>query len=288
MWRALREALFGVPRGKRGHAFFGHERPLAIAHRGGLALWPENTIFAFGKAVEAGIDGLEMDVHKTKDGVIVVSHDPEVDRCTNGTGAIKNLTLAEVQDLDAGYRFTPDDGKTFPFRDKGIRIPTLAEVFEAFPDQRFVIDNKPDDADMAQELAELVLKHGLEERVILASFYVDNLYRIRERYPQIATSASEIEVYAFYPIQLLRLGGLYRSPARAFQVPSTQHGIPFLTRHFVKTAHRKDMDVHVWIINDEDEMRHLLEIGVNGIVSDYPERVVEIVRQASSLSAPTP
>lgn len=278
MLRPLREALFGAACGKRGHAFFGHDAPLAIAHRGGMAVWPENTLFAFGMAVEAGIDGLEMDVHRTKDGVIVVSHDPDVDRCTNGTGAIRDMMLAEVQALDAGYRFTTDGGATYPFRDQGVCIPTLDEVFTAFPQQRFVIDNKPDDPDMAQELAELVLAHGLEERVILASFYVNNLYRIRKVCPQIATSAAEPEVYIFYPLQLLRLGVCYHAPARAFQVPVTQHGVPFLTRHFVRTAKRKDMDVHVWIINDEDEMRRLFEMGVTGIVSDYPERVVAAVR----------
>lgn len=243
-----------------------------------MALWPENTIFAFQRAVDAGIDGLEMDVHRTKDGAIVVSHDPDVDRCTNGTGAIADMTLEELQALDAGYRFTPDNGKTFPFRALGIRIPTLAEVFETFPDRRFVIDNKPDHPDMAQQLAELVLSHGMEERVILASFYVRNLYRIRENFPQIATSASEPEVYAFYPIQLLRLGRVYKAPARAFQIPATQHGIPFLTRHFVNTAHRNDMDIHVWIINDENDMRRLIALGADGIVSDYPERVVKAVR----------
>jgi len=257
-------------------AFFDYSGALVIAHRGGMALWPENTVYAFDEAEHAGATALEMDVHRTSDGELVVSHDPRVDRCTEGEGAIEQMTLAEIQALDAGYRFSPDDGATFPFRGKGIRIPTMREVFERFGHLRFVIDSKPPRPEVALQLAALANECNVSDRVCLASFHLDNVAAIRRDHPHLATSLSEPEVMVFWAAQAFYLSGLYQAPAGAMQVPPSQFGVPFLTRRFVETAHAKGMLVQVWTINDEDEMRRLLDLGVDGIVTDYPDRLARV------------
>ena len=127
------------------HPFLAGGNPLVMAHRGGQGLWPPNTLFAFERAVEMGADILEMDIHASADGVLIVHHDDTVDRTTNGSGAIRDHTLTELKELDAGYHWSADGGETYPFRGKGMRIPTLEEVLEAFPKTRLNIDIKPDD-----------------------------------------------------------------------------------------------------------------------------------------------
>src|SRR5512136_1719024 len=119
------------------------KRVLLMAHRGGEGRWPSNTLFAFEQAVRLGVDALEMDIQRTADGVIVVRHDPFVESTTDGSGVIHDFTLAELKRLDAGYTWTQDGGQTFPYRGRGITIPTLKEVFQAFPDMNLNIDIKP-------------------------------------------------------------------------------------------------------------------------------------------------
>jgi glycerophosphoryl diester phosphodiesterase len=169
--QSLRSAFTGTAVPQENFAYFSYEQPLCIAHRGGMACWPENTVFAFSQADALGVDALEMDVHRTRDGELVVSHDPAIERCTNGKGAIEHLTLAEVQSADAGYWFTPDEGETFPFRGKGIRIPTMREVFERFGHLRYIIDAKPPRPEVALQLAALARECGVTEKVCLASFH---------------------------------------------------------------------------------------------------------------------
>ena len=120
----------------------GNSRPLVFAHRGGGGLYPENTLEAFKYSVSMGVDVLELDVHSTSDGTLVVMHDSQVDRTTNGSGQVNQMTLVQLKKLDAGYGFTPDGGKTYPYRGRGITIPTLQEVFDALPDKTFNIEPK--------------------------------------------------------------------------------------------------------------------------------------------------
>src|SRR5215207_10956636 len=130
------------PKAPENQYYAGVTHPLVIAHQGGDGVWPGNTMYAFDKAVEIGADVLEMDAHITKDREIVLMHDESVDRTTDGTGLIEDLTLAEIQQLDAAYKWTNDEGQTFPFRGKGIQVPKLEEVFERFPQTRYVIEIK--------------------------------------------------------------------------------------------------------------------------------------------------
>ncbi|UCD00186.1 MAG: glycerophosphodiester phosphodiesterase [Phycisphaerales bacterium] len=258
------------------HPFFNRERVLAIAHRGGGGLWPENTMYAFAHAVELGVDVIEMDVHSTQDGEIVVIHDDTVDRTTNGTGRVQELTLAQLKQLDAGYIWTPDNGTSFPFRGRGLKVPTLAEVFAAFADMAMNIEIKQFKPSIVAPLSGLIREHNIAAQVLVASADTDTLKEFRRVCPQVATSAGEQETRFFYTMHLARLGRLCKAPAHAFQVPQYSDGRQVVTPSFVKVAHGRNMEVHVWTINDAEDMRRLIDMGVDGIVTDYPDRLLTV------------
>ena len=253
-------------------------RPLIMAHRGASGIAPENTIIAFRKALEAGSDVLELDVHATKDGEIVVIHDETVDRTTDGTGAVKDFTLEELKRLDAGYRFTPDEGKTYPYRGQGITIPTLKEVFAEFPDARINIEIKQPEPPIESSLLALIDEMGMRDKVLVASFHDEVMQRFRKLADDIATSAAEGELREFMVYLTLKAVPFYTPKADAFQVPEYYGERHVVTKDFIEAAHSKNVKVHVWTVNEEGDMRRLLELGVDGIITDYPDRLVEVMR----------
>lgn len=253
------------------------DRPLVLAHRGGADLAPENTMAAFQNAVDLGVDILELDVHTTADGTVVVIHDASVDRTTDGTGAVHDSTLADLRQLDAGYDFSPDNGQTFPFRGQGIGIPTLEEVFAAFPDMRINIEIKQSDPPIEAAVLEVIERAGAQQRVLVGSEYDDVMARFRSLAPDIATSAATNEVRNFYLAQLLRVSAIYRPLADAFQVPEYSGSTHVVTPSFVDAAHHHGVKVHVWTVNDAETMQRLLDIGVDGIITDRPDVALEVV-----------
>ena len=168
--------------------------PRVVAHRGDSINYPENTLPAFLSAVKMNIDVVETDVHLTKDGVLVIWHDPTLERNTNGSGTIESHTLEELKKLDAGYTFTKDGGKTFPFRGKGVQICTLSEALEACPEQRFNIDLKSKEIEIVDVFIDTIRKHNAENRVCGASFHLSNLKALRKKAPDILTSITTLEV----------------------------------------------------------------------------------------------
>lgn len=259
------------------HPFFNHEGILTIAHRGGGGLRPENTIYAFTHAVELGADVIEMDVHCTQDGEIVVIHDDTVERTTNGTGRVEEFTLAQLKELDAGYTWTPDNGASFPFRGQGLRVPTLAEVFTAFPEMAMNIEIKQFQPSIVARLARLIRDFDMTEKVLIASVDTNPLREFRRVCPQVATSASEQETRFFYAMHLAHLGKLCKAPAHAFQVPQYSEDREVVTRSFLNAAHGRNMKVYVWTIDDAEDMQRLISMGVDGIVTDYPDRLLTIL-----------
>jgi glycerophosphoryl diester phosphodiesterase len=279
--RALALSLRGPSLRYADFAWFDYEQPLVIAHRGGSLLRPENTLPAFEHAAGLGVMCFETDIHRTKDGVLVVAHDDVLDRCTSGRGKIADLTLAEIQQYDAGWHWTPDGGKTYPWRDRGVTLMPLRELFERFPNHRYVIDSKPPDPEVALQLAQLSVECGMADKVCLASFHLDNVLAIRERYPQIVTSATEPEVQAFWAAQFFRWDALCRTQALALQVPPQQYGVKFVDERFVRKAHEHGMHVHVWTIDEAEEMRRLLALGVDGIVTDRPDVMMDLLKDSA-------
>lgn len=255
-------------------AFMQQRRPLVMAHRGGAGLWPENTMYAFTQAIEMGVDVLEMDMHSTAEGVLVIIHDSTVDRTTNGTGRVNDLTLAQLEKLDAGYRWSPDGGKTFPFRGRGLTVPTLEEVFAKFPGTRLNIDIKQEQPSVVRPFCWMIRESGMTDKVMVASFKSEVLDEFRRECAEVATSASVADVRKFLASHTASPETAHAAMANALQVPEYAGGRQVLTREFVEAAHRRHLEVHAWTINDQAAMRRLLEIGVDGIITDYPDRLI--------------
>lgn len=259
-------------------------RPLVIAHRGGAKLRPENTLPAFAHAAEIGVDVLELDVRRTKDGALVVIHDPTIDRTTDDTGAVSSYTLAELQSFDAGFRFTAPDAPGFPFRGRGVRIPTLDEVFAAHSSARYIIEIKSgESSDVPASLCETIRAHKLTDSALVASVSSELLHGFRRSCPEVATSAHADEARDFLALSYTKLGATYSPEFHALQVPlAVGGGLPIVTRGFVEAAHERNLQVHPWTINDADEMRRLLDIGVDGIITDRPDVLLDILRERGS------
>jgi glycerophosphoryl diester phosphodiesterase len=270
--------MLAMPKAPAMPYFQDAPRPLVIAHQGGDGLWPSNTLFAFEHAADLGVDVLEMDIHMTKDGVLVVSHDETVDRLTDGTGLIKEKTLAEVQSYDAGYDWSPlDDGAEFPYRGQGITIPTLESVFERFPNYRMNIEIKQSDPPIHQQFCALIRKYGMEDKVLVASFKDEALAEFRETCPEVATSGSRGQIKPFIYMHLAFLGRLYPPNFSAVQLPIEDSGITLLTSRFVKVAHARGLWVDAWTIDGPAEMQMLIGIGVDGIITDRPDVLMEVL-----------
>ncbi|TCP55529.1 glycerophosphoryl diester phosphodiesterase [Tumebacillus sp. BK434] len=255
-------------------------RPMVLAHQGASAYAPSNTLEAFALAVEMGADAFETDVHMTRDGHVVVSHDDTVNRLTDGSGFIKQKTLAELKEIDFGYKFTPDGGKTFPYRGKGVTIPTLEEVLTAFPGMRINMDIKQTTPPMELALVETIKKCRAEDRVLIASFHTSTMKRFRKlASKRIATGANTREMVEFVCYWRSGLHKFYKPPVDAFQVPEQGFGVRVVTPKMLRIAHEHGVKVHVWTINEEADIRRLLEWGVDGICSDYPDRVVKVMQE---------
>src|SRR5262245_326124 len=263
-------------------SFFAGPRPRLFAHRGASGERPENTTIAFRSTVELGISYTELDVHASRDGHIVVIHDNTVERTTNGRGKVQDLTLYELQKLDAGYWFSLDEGKTFPFRTAGITIPVLAEILTAFPSLKFTIEIKQKDPPIEEQVVAVVCACGRTEDVILASEHDQVLARIRFLAPEIATSFATGEAIDFF--QRAATGQLsdYRPPGQALQIPLDFQGMPLVTAEFLTAAHTVGCEMHVWTINEPQEMKRLLDLGVDGIMSDFPDRLLAVTWQCHS------
>ncbi len=262
--------------------FFSPE-PRIFGHRGNSTEYPENTIPSFQSAVDIGVDVIETDVHLSKDGHFMVIHDDSVERITNGKGNVHNLTLSELKKLDAGFHFT-HDGAHFPFRGKGITIPTLQEVLKAFPSQRFNVDLKDKNPAQAERYCALIKEENAVARVLTASEYTANLNAVRKILPEMATSASMWEamgVFFLYRSSLLFLKkGII---ADALQVPEFYGTTHIVTKNFVRAMHGIGVRVHVWTINREIDMKRILNLGADAIMSDDPamlKRVTENFNQA--------
>ena len=204
----------------------------------------------------------------------MVFHDDTLERTTNGLGPVGEYALAALQQLDAGYRFSPDDGQTRPFRASDVVIPSLEEVLSGFPQVRFTVEIKQSAPPIEEAVIAVVNACGRAGDVVLASKEDAVLARVRKLAPDIATSSGYQEIADF--IQRVATGRLddYRPPSQAFQIPPDYEGIPLVTEATLAAAHRFDLEMHVWTINEPDEIRRLLDLGVDGVMSDFPGRLL--------------
>ncbi len=235
-------------------------------------------MLSFQAAVDAGARYLETDVHITRDGEIVVSHDDNLERICGRPGVIREMDYRDLAAADAGHSFSPN-GVTFPFRGTGIRIPRLAELLSTFPKLRFNIDLKPQDVSIAAPTLKVIDAAGMRRMVLLASEYQDRVEEIRAIAPAIPTSLAYTEVAAF--MQAMAAGDhAYQPTGDALQIPPEYYSWKLATAETVEFAHRYGLEVHIWTVNEEPEMRSLLALGVDGIMSDFPARALKVAESA--------
>lgn len=261
------------------HPYFDLPRPVILGHRGAASVAPENTLVAFGRGLRDGATVIESDVHFTRDGVPILMHDAQVDRTTDGSGAVADHELGALRALDAGYRFSDEVRGGYPYRGQGVRVPTLREAFEAFPDARFNLEIKAPGRDRIGELVELVLEFEREERTLLVAGEDAVQSELRSvlaetgARPALGASLGDI-------LDVVRSAVEGRPPttdSMVLQVPRAFGGQPLVTPELVAHCHAHAIHLHVWTINDPDEMRALLELGVDGLVTDWPARLASLV-----------
>ena len=267
-------------------------RVLNYAHQGGAREGPSSTLHAMRRAVGAGAHAIELDVHATADRQLVVCHDATVDRTTNGAGRIADLTWDQIQRLDNAHWWVPDqvvnheaDEDHYTLRgrapeDPDLRIPLLQEVLETFPSTFLNLDIKetsPATEPYEQLLADLLREFHRTDDVIVASFSDEAIAAFRDAAPEISTAAATNATAAFY---FAMAQGEEPAPTthHALQVPKEFGGIPVVTKQFVEAAHKHGLAVHVWTIDEEHEMRELLEVGVDGIMTDRPTVLAQVLR----------
>ena len=269
-------------------------RVLSYAHQGGAHEAPSSTLFAIRHAVAAGATAIELDVHATADDVLVVCHDRTVDRTTPASGAIAAMTWAELQKLDNAHWFVPGEdavqgraADAYPLRgrapaDHDFGIARLDEVFDLLQDHPAVALNldikatAPAVRPYEARLAALLRARGVEDRVIVASFIDAATDAFRAQAPEIATSAGTAAVAAFW--QAAHSGSRPDPvPYQALQVPWRSGDLLVVDEPFVTAAHQAGLAVHVWTINDEPEMQRLLDLGVDGIITDRPTPLVALL-----------
>ena len=249
------------------HAFLDGPGPVAFAHRGGSEEAPENTLPAFEAAVRLGFRYLETDAHLTFDGVLMAFHDPRLDRVTDRAGAIAALPVAEVEAADAAYRWSPDGGRSFPLRGSGVRVPRLEDLLLRFPHGRINIDPKA--AGSVEPLVALIDRLGAWDRVCFGAFSDRRIARIRALSGGRACTSMGPRAVTVARV-CAGVGAIPRQGADCVQVPVRQGRIPLVTARFVRAAHRAGLPVHVWTIDDEPQMHALLDLGVDGVMTDRP------------------
>lgn len=271
-------------------SIYHRQEVTVIAHQGGNLERPDSTFIAFDHAISVGADILEMDLHLTRDGEVVVMHDARVDRTTDGQGRIRDLTLAEIKQLNAAYwwPYHPLDDVAkervpgemdFPFRSAQPTIPTFREMLERYPGHRFIIDLKDNSDDLRDATMALIEEYNRWHSILIGSFHNDTLAVVRAEYPEAMTLATETQVRTLYVLHWLRLEHLMRTPVKGLAIPMRAGPINLATPRFVAAVRRTGIPIYFWTINEDEDMRKLIELGVDGIITDRPERLQQIKQE---------
>jgi glycerophosphoryl diester phosphodiesterase len=261
--------------------------PLVIAHRGGMGLWPENTLFAFERATALDVDMLDMDVRLTRDGQLVVTHDADVASTTNGAGQVAEQDVAALQTLDAGYRWTADGGESYPYRNQGIRIPTFAEVLAQYPRSAKSVEIKDAEPAAAEQLCQLLTEANQQQRVVVSSFYESSLRAFHDQCPDVAIAAGPTSVKILVVLHWLGLERLLSPSYQVLALPPEQ-GPLVVDASLIRDAQARGLNVQLWTINEQPAMRHLLDIGAQALFTDYPDRALQLLGRSTVLGANQP
>lgn len=255
------------------------QRPLIMAHRGDQTVSPENTLLALKNASLLEIDYIETDIRMTKDRELVLFHDESLERTTNASGNLINYSLEDLKEVDLGYNFTLNGGKTFPSRGKEWRIVTLRQAFDLFPHMKFNLDIKNQEPEAPQLLANIIQEYDRDDTVLVGSFHHQQIERFRKILPQVKTAASLREVKYFILRERFFLNWMMEPKFFVLQIPVRFNDKQVLTPKLVKAAHSKSIAVHVWTINDRSTMEWLINLKVDGIFTDDPWLLLEALQE---------
>lgn len=251
-----------------------------LAHRGGGKLRPEHTLEAYAHALTWGPpDGgpdlvvLELDLRPTSDGAIVSMHDADVDRTTDGKGSVAAMTFEALRKLDAGHKFTTDGGKTFPWRGKGLKVPTLGEALAAFPDAVFTVEIKRNDPPIVDAVLAAFDQAGAMDRTIFAAFNDAVVHEIRAKRPDALTAFGMVEMIKFTQLKDADMA-TYQAPA-PFAIPPWDSLTPEVMAHLKQAGVR----VHTWTVNSAETMNAMLDLGVDGIFTDNPMLLAQVRKE---------
>ena len=257
--------------------------PVVVGHRGAAGLAPENTIEACRVAVETwGAEAVEVDVRATADGECVLLHDPTVERTTDGVGAVHELTLADLRTLDAGYRFATEDARAFPFRGRGVLIPTFGELLEAVPRALILVDLKTRRA--AQPLADAIASASASDRVIVAGERLADRGPLRD-YPGPTAMARE-DTVRFFAAHHAGLRRFWRPTADLACLPERHRGLRLLTPGAIRGFHERGLALWVWTVDDAGDMARLIDWGADGILTDRPDVLHRVLAEEVGRPAP--
>ncbi len=255
--------------------FIKGNRPLVMAHRGRSAFTPESSLLAFEEAYALNVDVLETDIRITKDNIPVIFHDETLDRTTSGKGRISDFNLDELIEFDLGYWYLNKEKEDYPFRNRGLQILPLYTLFEKFPKVKINLDIKDDFKKASSMIFETIKESGAEHRVLVGSFHNKQILRFREisKHLEIPTSANPKEVRTF----VSNFWMFSKKDYCALQVPMTRSSIKIVTASSINKAHRNNIAVHPWTINDKEIMLSLLAWKVDGIFTDNPELLIKVL-----------
>ncbi|MCH4824919.1 MAG: glycerophosphodiester phosphodiesterase [Planococcus sp. (in: firmicutes)] len=261
-----------------------YERPIVLAHRGGSKLAPENTLAAFNRSAELGVNGFEVDIRMTNDEEILVFHDEYIDRTTDGAGRVADLSLEQLRAFDLGYHFIDLEGQ-HSFRGKNEKVVLLRELFEKFPQMYINIDIKdaPETYEgslVPSKLWRLIESLGVHDRVVVTSFYDEQIDRFN-LYAQnrIAVGAGENEIRKAYTAFTSQFGHLYQPRADVFQIPTKSSVFRLDSARFIAFLENLNIPVHYWIIDEPDVMRALIASGAKGIITDRPDLALSLISE---------
>jgi len=254
--------------------FYGDTGFSVIAHRGGRGLIPGNTIEAAINAVNIGSDIIEIDVHLTADDILVVRHDASIDTTTNGTGQISAMSLADIQGYDAGFHEIdyPD-----AVNQESLTVPALGALFSKLPDEKYLIELKPQDLSAANGLCRLVRQHNMQDQVMVGSFHTQVLKHFRRECPEIPTSLGRTEITQLVLLEKLGLSHLFAIEGYAIHIPIIYGVIDILSLSLVNQMHARNVRVDTWTLNDSEYMHQSISLGVDGIITDRPDVLLDLL-----------
>lgn len=260
-----------------------HKAPLVIGHRGSAGTVPENTITSFQAALASGADGLEADLRLSADGVVVVIHDPVLQRTTNGAGSISSTTIANLRNLNAGYWFTTDGGITYPFRGIGLQIPTLEELLVHFPSTPLYLDLKTGDRPLLDRCIALIEKYGRwhDATLLVYKNRKKDIDQSVKKFPLLRVGHRRPDIVRFCLLSRLRLASLFSPKAQSVQVPIRFGRLSPVGPRLVKDSHRAGIQLHIWTVDDEKDMLRYLKMGVDAIYTNLPGRLRALIDTAA-------